>query len=151
MERNRKIALAADHRGYELKNKIIDFLKSKRIPVIDYGTNSPESCDYPDYIFKAAEAIRRGEAGRAITVCHSGIGSAIAANKVKGVRAALVQNAEQAMLSRAHNDSNMLVLGSGFVKLGAVKKIVETWLKTKFEGGRHARRISKITEYEKRN
>ena len=143
------VALAADHRGFELKEKIEHFLKAKRLEVIDYGTHSEESCDYPDYILRAAEAVSRGKAGRAIGICHSGIGSSIAANKVKRVRAALVQNAEQARLSRAHNDSNMLILGSGFVKPAQVKKIVETWLATEFEGGRHARRVRKIREYEK--
>ncbi len=142
------VALAADHRGFEFKEKIKQYLKAKGIPVLDYGTDSEESCDYPDYMIKAAEAVKKGKAGRAIGVCHSGIGSAIAANKVKGVRAALVRSAEEAKLSRAHNDSNMLILGSGFVKTAQVKKIVETWLHTNFEGGRHARRIDKITRYE---
>lgn len=145
-----RVALAADHRGFELKEKLIHFLKSKRIPVIDYGTDALESCDYPDYVLKAAQAVRHGRTKRAIAICHSGIGSSIAANKVKGVRAALVQTVEQAKLSRAHNNSNMLVLGSGFVKLAQAKKIVEVWLKTPFEGGRHARRIRKITEYERK-
>ena len=144
------IALAADHRGFELKEKIKRYLKAKRLGVIDYGTSSTEACDYPDYILKAAEAVRRGKAGRAIGICYTGIGSAIAANKVKGVRAALVQNAEEAKLSRAHNNSNMLILGAGFVKPAQAKKIVSTWLSTQFEGGRHARRIAKITRYESR-
>lgn len=116
---------------------------------MDFGTHTGESCDYPDFIFKAAGAVRRKKAERAIAVCHSGIGSAIAANKVKGVRAALVANVEQAKLSRAHNDSNMLVLGSGFVTPSTARKIVEAWLKTQFEGGRHARRVDKISRYEK--
>lgn len=150
MGRNRKIAIAADHRGFGLKEKIVHFLKSKRIPVIDFGAHSEDPCDYPDTILKAAEAVRRKRASRAIGICHSGIGSAIAANKVKGVRAALVQNVEQARLSRAHNDSNMLVLGSGFVSASRASKIVTAWLKTPFEGGRHARRIGKITRYESR-
>lgn len=151
MGRNYKIAIAADHRGFRLKEKIIRFLKAKRLTVIDYGTDSEDSCDYPDYVLKAAGAVGRGRSERAIAICHSGIGSAIAANKVKGVRAALVQNVTQARLSRAHNDSNMLVLGAGFVKAAEVKKIITTWLETEFEGGRHARRIGKITGYEKGN
>jgi ribose 5-phosphate isomerase B len=100
--------------------------------VKDFGTNSEESCDYPDFILRAAEAVGQGKLERAIAVCHSGIGSAIAANKVKGVRAALVQNVKQAKLSRAHNDSNMLILGSGFVTAPVAKKIVEAWLQTPF-------------------
>lgn len=150
MGRNRKvIALAADHRGYALKERLATLLRRKGFRVLDYGTHTESSCDYPDFIFKAAGAVRQKKAGRAIAVCHSGLGSAIAANKVKGVRAALVQDVEQARLSRAHNDSNMLVLGSGFVRPQAARKIVEAWLKTKFEGGRHARRIDKISRYEK--
>ena len=145
------IAVAADHRGFELKEKMIRFLKAKRIPVLDYGTNSSESCDYPDYILKAAEAVARKKANRAIGICYTGVGSAIAANKVKGIRAALVQNVRQAGLSRAHNDSNMLILGAGFTKPSQAEKIIDTWLKTQFEGGRHARRIRKITDYEKRS
>lgn len=141
--------MAADHRGLELKDEIARLLKAKRFQVIDFGTSSTKSCDYPDFIFKAAEAVRKRKAGRAIAVCHSGIGSTIAANKVKGIRAALVHNEEEAALARAHNDSNMLVLGSGFTKPVLAKKIVQTWLKTSFEGGRHARRVRKITEYEK--
>ena len=145
----RLIAIAADHRGFKLKETVAQYLKKKRIPVQDFGTHSEESCDYPDFILKAAEAIRKKKADRAIGICYTGIGSAIVANKVKGVRAALVQNVRQAELSRAHNDSNMLILGSGFVKPPQAKKIIETWLDTEFEGGRHARRVRKISRYEK--
>lgn len=151
MGRNYKVAVACDHRGYQLKEKIVRFLESIRISVLDFGTDSEESCDYPDYILKAAEAVRRRKANRAIGVCYTGVGSAIAANKVEGVRAALVQNVQQAELSRAHNDSNMLILGARFVKPALAKKMIQVWLKTKFEGGRHARRIAKITRYEKGN
>ena len=144
------VALAADHRGFELKEKTIPFLEEKGFRVIDFGTGSEKSCDYPDFVLKAAEAVRDKKAARAIAICHSGIGSAIAANKVRGVRAALVQSVEQAALSRAHNDSNMLILGAGFIKPNQAKKMIETWLNTEFEGGRHARRVRKITEYERR-
>ena len=147
----KKIALAADHRGFEMKKKITPFLRAQGFEVVDYGTDSEESCDYPDYILKAAEAVAQGGADLAIGICHSGVGSAIAANKVKGVRAALVQNEEQAKLSRAHNDANMLILGSGFVKQALVQKIINAWLNAEFEGGRHARRINKIKDYEKRS
>lgn len=146
---NYKIAIAADHRGFEMKEEIVRFLKAKGAEVVDFGTDSAESCDYPDYIVKAAEAVAQKKADRAIGICHSGIGSSIAANKVKGVRAALVQNEEQARLSREHNDANMLILSSGFVKLAEAKEIIDIWLKTQFEGGRHARRVNKITDYEK--
>ena len=119
--------------------------------VLDCGTNSSESCDYPDYILKAAQAVARKKAARAIGICYTGVGSAIVANKVRGVRAALVQNVRQAGLSRAHNDSNMLILGAGFLRPAEAKRIIDTWLKTEFEGGRHARRVRKITNYEERN
>ena len=144
------LALAADHRGFWLKEKIRSFLGARGIKVLDFGTHSSESCDYPDYIIKAAEAVRRKKADWAIGICYTGIGSAIAANKVKGVRAALVQNVLQAELSRAHNDSNMLILGAGFVKPAQARKIVTTWLKTPFEKGRHLRRVRKITAYERK-
>ena len=150
MAGHHKIALASDHRGFQLKGRIAEWLKAKQVSVVDFGTGSEESCDYPDFILKAAEAVGQGRLERAIAVCHSGIGSAIAANKVKGVRAALVQNVEQAKLSRAHNDSNMLILGSGFITTPAAKKIVEAWLQTPFEGGRHEKRIRKITDYEQK-
>lgn len=142
------LALAADHRGFGLKKKIIELLRQKGIRVLDFGTDSEKSCDYPDYILKAAEAVKGGKADQAIAVCHSGIGSAIVANKVKGIRAALVHNVKEAELARAHNDANMLVLGAGFVKPSAAKKIVQIWLTTNFEGGRHARRVNKIIRYE---
>ena len=143
-----KLAIASDHRGFKLKAGIIRFLRSKRISVLDFGCLREDSCDYPDYILRAAEALSRKRAQRAIGICYTGIGSAIAANKVKGVRAALAQNLRQARLSRAHNDSNMLILGAGFVRPAQAKKMVETWLKTPFEGGRHLRRIRKISAYE---
>lgn len=145
-----RVALASDHRGFGLKEKMIRYLKAKRMRVLNCGTDSPESCDYPDYVLKAALAIRRKKVDRAIAICYTGIGSAMVANKVKGVRAALVQNVRQAELSRAHNNANMLILGAGFVKPAQAKKIIDTWIHTKFEGGRHARRIRKITDYEKK-
>lgn len=150
MAGNRRIALGADHRGFPLKEEIVRFLEKKGFTILDFGTNSEESCDYTDFVLKAAEAVKQRKAERAIAVCYTGIGSAIAANKVKGIRAALVQNVKQAGLSRAHNDSNVLVLGAGFVKPAEALKIVETWLNAEFEGGRHARRVAKISRYEKR-
>jgi len=144
-----KIAFACDHRGFLIKKNILDYLKSKGINIVDCGTDSEASTDYPDYIFKAAELVAQKECDVAIAACHSGIGSAIAANKVRGVRAALVHTAEQARLSRGHNDANMLVLGSGFITKEQVVPIVEAWLSAEFEGDRHERRVRKITDYEK--
>jgi len=143
-----KVSLAADHKGVEMKAQIARILAQMGITVKDFGINSEESCDYPDFIFPAAESVANGEAERAIAVCHSGIGSAIAANKVHGVRAALCQSVKEAELCRAHNDANMLVLGSAFVKNEILEQLVKTWLNTPFEGGRHERRVNKIKDYE---
>src|SRR3989338_11566661 len=107
-----KIALAADHRGYAVKEQIKEILKKLNYPFVDCGTFSDKPADYPDFMLDAAEKVSSGLCTRAIGICHSGIGSTIVANKVRGVRAALVHNSEQAVLSRAHNDSNMLILGS---------------------------------------
>ena len=111
-----KIALACDHRGLELKNKIADLLKKKNFEIIDCGTCTDASCDYTDFIFPAAEKIASGECHRAIGICYTGIGSSIAANKVCGVRASLCHSVEEAKLTRAHNDSNMLILGAWFIQ-----------------------------------
>lgn len=144
----RQVAFACDHRGFEIKKEILDILKKNQCEVIDCGTHSSESTDYTDPIFQAAEKLGRGECERAVGVCYTGIGSAIAANKVKGVRAALVRTVEEAKLSRAHNDSNMLILGAGFLDPAILTPLMETWLKTSFEGGRHERRVNKIKDYE---
>ncbi len=143
-----KVALAGDHRGVEMKSRLIRFLEAKGYETVDCGPNSLESCDYPDYMFPAAEKVAQGDCFRAIGICHSGIGSSIAANKVKGVRAALCKSIEEAKLSRAHNDANMLILGAGFLDEKILETLVETWLNTPFEGGRHENRVNKIKAYE---
>ena len=145
------IALACDHRGFEMKKRIASFLEKKGYQVTDCGADSEESSDYPDFILAAAEKISQGICGRGIGICHSGIGSAIAANKVRDVRAALCQSVEEARLSRLHNDSNMLILGSGFIKPEILLSLVEIWLTTPFEGGRHERRVNKIKDYERKH
>lgn len=143
--------IASDHRGVKLKNKVIQFLKAKRIPVKDLGTDSEDSVDYPDYALKAAVAVRKGEAKQGIVICHSGIGVSISANKVKGIRAALCQTVEQAELARKHTDANVLALPAGFVTPKLARNIISKWLATAFEGGRHERRIGKIKAFEERN
>lgn len=148
---NQKVALACDHRGYAFKEKIKSYLQQKKIQIVDCGTFSEESADYPDFIFKAAEKVASGECPQAIGICHTGIGSSIAANKVRGVRASLCHNAEEAKLTRSHNDSNMLILGSGFLKEKDLIPIVEIWMNTPFEGGRHERRVNQIKDYEQRS
>lgn len=145
-----KISLGCDHRGFESKERILKLLNSLGHEVVDCGTFSSESCDYTDFIFPAAEKVASGECEMSIGVCYTGIGSSIAANKVKGVRASLVTGVEQAQLTRAHNDSNMLILGTGFLDLTLLEDIIKTWLKTPFEGGRHERRVNAIKDYEKK-
>ncbi len=144
----KKVSLASDHRGIEIKAEIAAYLKQKGIEVLDFGTNSPDSCDYPDFMFPAAEALGKGECQRAVGICYTGIGSVIAANKVKGVRAALVEDVERAKLTRQHNDSNMLILASGFHSNKELMDIVKAWFDTEFEGGRHEQRVNKIKSYE---
>lgn len=143
-------AIANDHRGLQLKRVITRFLKAKGYQVEDLGTHSSESVDYPDFSLKAAEAVAKGRTDYAIVICHSGIGVSISANKVKGIRAALCQSVEQAAYARKHTDANVLALPAGFVEPEVAKEIVSTWIETDFEGGRHERRIGKITDYEER-
>jgi ribose 5-phosphate isomerase B len=145
-----RISFGCDHRGFESKERILKLLNSLGHKVVDCGTFSAESCDYTDFIFPAAEKVASGECQMAIGVCYTGIGSSIAANKVKGVRAALVTGVKQAELTRAHNDSNMLILGTGFLDMTLLEDIITTWLKTPFEGGRHEQRVNAIKNYEKK-
>jgi ribose 5-phosphate isomerase B len=140
-----KIALGADHKGYPYKEKVKRFLQEKGHQVLDFGTFSEESVDYPDFALKVAEAVSKGEAERGILFCWSGIGMSISANKVKGIRAALCLNEEMAKLSRQHNDSNVLSLSAKFIREEELLKIVEVWLNTPFEEGRHQRRLDKIS------
>ncbi|MBP9866308.1 MAG: RpiB/LacA/LacB family sugar-phosphate isomerase [Candidatus Omnitrophica bacterium] len=146
-----KIALACDHRGYGFKESLKVRLSQLGYEPVDCGTFSEASCDYPDYMICAAEKVQKGECVKAIGICHSGIGSAIVANKVKGVRAALCKNVEEARLSRQHNDANMLILGAGFLAPELLNPMVETWLETAFEGGRHECRVNKIRDYEQKH
>ncbi len=145
-----KIGIASDHRGFRLKGVLIKYLEGKGHKVVDYGTYSQDSCDYPDYTYAAAAAVREKEVECSIVICYTGIGTCIAANKVKGVRAALVYNLKSASLSRKHNNSNLLVLPSHLFKVDYIKKVINRWLKEEFEGGRHARRLQKIKEIEER-
>ena len=145
-----RIAVGCDHRGFKLKNTLSDYLKSRGHTVIDFGTFAPESCDYPDYIYPAALSVRNKKADRAIVICWTGIGSSIVANKVKGIRAALVFNIKMAVYSRRHNNSNVLVLGAGFIKSDYAKRMVARWLNTEFEGGRHSRRLRKVQKIEEK-
>lgn len=145
-----KIAIACDHGGLNLKNAVKKYLADNGYEVKDFGTDSTASCDYPDYALPAAEAVANGECDRGIVICSTGIGVSIVANKVPGVRCAHCHDSYCAEFTRLHNDSNMLALGEKVVGVGYALKIVEIFLKTEFEGGRHQRRVDKITEIEKK-
>jgi len=144
-----KIAIGADHGGYRLKACIIEHLREQGHQVQDFGTDGPGSVDYPDFARPVAKAVSAGEFERGILVCGTGIGVSIAANKVRGTRAALCGEAYSARMSRAHNDANVLCLGERVIGEGLALDIVDTWLETDFEGGRHARRVAKIHEIER--
>ena len=147
-----KVAVGADHAGYQLKEEIKNLLKKKGIECYDFGTHSSQNVkdDYPDYAIKVAEAVAVGSCQRGILICGAGVGMGMAANKVPGVRAAPCYDTLTAHLSRQHNDSNVLALGARITDKELAKKIVEEWLKTEFEGGRHKRRVEKITQIEKK-
>jgi ribose 5-phosphate isomerase B len=144
-----RIALGADHAGFTLKEQIRDKLVREGHQVEDLGAYSAESCDYPDFAFEVASRVSGGKADRGILVCSTGIGMSIAANKVAGVRAAAASSSEQARLCRAHNDANVLALGARFLEPAAAGQMVDAFLATGFDGGRHARRVNKITQRER--
>ena len=141
-----KIALGADHAGYLLKETVKNFLTEKEIEFKDFGTFKMDSCDYPEYAFKTGQAVLGGEADLGILICGTGIGMSIAANKMKGIRAAIALDEQSAQMSRLHNDANILCLGARILEEDAAVKVVETWLNTSFEGGRHQKRLNLITK-----
>lgn len=145
-----KIALASDHGGYKLKIEILKHLKEKGIEFEDFGTYSEESCDYPDYALKVAEKVAAKEFEFGILVCGTGIGIGIAANKVPGVRAALCGDTFSAHACREHNNANILTLGERVTGPGLALDIVDIFLNTEFQGGRHEKRVNKISEIEKK-
>ncbi|MGX7091144.1 ribose 5-phosphate isomerase B [Hutsoniella sourekii] len=138
-----KIAIGADHGGFELKNKIIDHLKAD-YEVMDFGPNSSESVDYPDFAVKVTSSIQNSEADLGILICGTGVGMSIAANKQKGIRAALVGDVFTAQATREHNNSNVLCLGARVTGDMLALMIVDTWLGAEFQGGRHAKRLEKL-------
>lgn len=144
-----KVALGADHAGFELKEKVKKYLQEKGVEVEDFGTNSTESVDYPDFAVQVAQEVSQKMVDWGVLVCKSGIGMSIVANKVKGVRAALCHTVEDTKLAKGHNDANLLALSGAFTSEAEAKRIVDTWLETEFEGGRHERRVKKIVELEK--
>lgn len=138
------IVVVSDHAGFTLKEDIKSFLQSEGHNVIDCGTHSKESCDYPDYAHDAALTIIDGKVERGIFICGTGIGISIAANRHKGIRAALCSDIYSARLSRQHNNANVLAMGANIVALPLAKEMIKEWLKEEFEGGRHERRICKL-------
>ena len=143
-----KLAIACDHGGLELKNAIKAFIKTLGHEVVDFGTDNHDSCDYPDYAGKAALAVTNQECDRGIVVCGTGIGVSIVCNKVKGIRCALCHDVFSAKATRAHNDTNMIAMGQRVIGEGLALEIIEAWLTTEYEGGRHDLRIEKMMAYE---
>jgi len=143
-----RLALGADHAGYELKEELKGFLKQKEIDYYDFGTYDTKSTDYSDWGIKVAETVAKGEFERGILICGTGLGMCLMANKVPGIRATPCYGIFAARLSREHNNSNILVLGGRITGKDLAKQIVEEWLEVKFKGGRHKRRVDKITKIE---
>ncbi len=144
-----KIAVGCDHGALELKNSVVAHLEKQGHQVVDFGTYTAASCDYPDFAAKAARAVAAGECEKGIVLCTTGIGISIAANKIRGIRCALLHDVVSARLTRLHNDTNMMALGAGFVGPMAALEIVDAWLGTEFSGeARHQRRIDKVMALE---
>ncbi len=143
-----KIAISSDHGGNNLRKEIMSLLDELNISYEDFGPQSSDSVDYPDYAKPVADGVASGEFDRGILICGTGIGMSIAANKVKGIRCALVHDVFSAKATRCHNDSNILAMGERVIGPGLAGEIVKAWLNTDFEGGRHTRRIDKISELE---
>jgi ribose 5-phosphate isomerase B len=143
-----RIAIGSDHRGFEAKRRLVSTLEALGHTVADLGAGSGESCDYPDYAFAVGKRVATGEAERGILVCGTSIGMCMAANKVRGVRAASCQDLITAEMSRRHNDANVLCLSADLLGAELMDHMVRTWLDTPFEGGRHARRVEKIAQIE---
>ena len=143
-----KIAIACDHGAYDLKEAVKAHLTAQGHELVDFGTHSKESCDYPDFAGPAAKAVAAGECEKGIVLCTTGIGVSITANKVKGIRCALLSDLMSAKMTRQHNDTNVMAMGAAVVGQMLALQIVDTWLGTEFEGGRHQRRVDKIMAYE---
>ena len=147
----KKIVIANDHAAVGMKFKIKEYLEGKGYEVINLGVDKDEPVDYPDYAYKACEKIINKEVDLGVLICGTGIGMSIAANKVKGIRAALCMNSELAEMSRRHNDANILCLGARYIDFEKAKNIIKVFLSTEFEGGRHERRIQEIKDIEENN
>ena len=146
-----KIAIAADHGGFELKDSMVEYIKSLGNEVMDLGTNSADSVDYPDYAKKVCEEIQQGNSDLGILICGTGIGMSLAANKFEGIRAACVSDVYSAKMSRNHNNANVLCIGARVIGDEVAKLIIKTFLENEFEAGRHQRRVDKIMAFEEEN
>ena len=146
-----KIAIAADHGGFELKDSMVEYIKSLGNEVMDLGTNSADSVDYPDYAKKVCEEIQQENSDLGILICGTGIGMSLAANKFDGIRAACVSDVYSAKMSRNHNNANVLCIGARVIGDEVAKLIIKTFLENEFEAGRHQRRVDKIMAFEKEN
>src|ERR1035437_7079252 len=144
-----KIAIGADHAGFSLKEQLRQKLAEEGYDVVDFGTGSSESCDYPDFAQSVGRDVAQGRSDRGILVCSTGIGMAMAANKVDGVRAAPARSEDEVKLTREHNDANVLTLGASYTDAPRAMELIDIFLKTEFAGGRHARRVAKIAQLEK--
>lgn len=143
-----KIAVACDHGGFRLKNVLIQEMKNQGYEVVDFGTYNEDSCDYPDYAVKAARAVASGDCEKGVVVCGTGIGVSMTCNKVHGIRCALCHDVFSAKATRTHNDANMLAMGQRVIGEGLAVEILNAWLNTEFEGGRHVQRIEKMMKIE---
>jgi ribose 5-phosphate isomerase B len=143
-----KIAIGSDHRGFDVRQRLIPHLQQLQHEVADMGTHSKEPCDYPDMALEVARAVSKGWVDRGILICGTGIGMSIAANKLPGVRAALCHDSITAEMSRRHNDANILCLSADLLGEDLIERMIRIWLTTEFEGGRHARRVDKIRRIE---
>ncbi len=140
----KKLAIASDHAGYELKESVLSHLRDKGVEVEDFGPNNTDSVDYPDYGIPLAKAILGNQVERGIVICGTGVGMSIVVNRFPGIRGTLCSDVYTAKVCRAHNDSNVLILGGRVIGTGLAQEIVDTWLETPFDGGRHQRRLDKI-------
>jgi ribose 5-phosphate isomerase B len=143
-----KIAIGSDHRGFEVKQRLLALLRAMNHEVEDAGTDGKASADYPDFAFRVAQAVGSGRAERGVLICGTGIGMCIAANKVAGVRAAPCHDSITAEMSRRHNDANVMCLSADLLGEELIERMLRLWLETPFDGGRHARRVSKIVQFE---
>lgn len=144
-----RIAVACDHGGYRLKNILMNEMVKQGYEVVDFGCYNEESCDYPDYASKAAKAVASGDCNRGVVICGTGIGVSITCNKINGIRCALVHDVFSAKATRAHNDTNMLAMGQRVIGEGLALEILDAWLHTDYEGGRHDARIKKLMDLER--